>query len=802
MPLIIIGMVARSQLQRRLSEPDALEFVRRLVAARPGMHRTALADRLCEEFGFVDRRGGRRRSACLKALRVLGSRGCVVLPEPRTKTGPSAPRRLEAPVAPPCDVPQHVGALEGLDLVLVETEAQMRLWNELLLEEHPRGAGPFVGRQLRYLLASDYGWLGGLAFTSAARHLRDRDRWIGWDTETRRAQLDRVVSLARFLIRPSVACKNLASHLLSRALKRLPEDFEGRYGYLPYLVETFVDTGRHTGTCFQAANWIRVGASAGRGRRDRERRHPETAKDVYVYILQKDFRRRIGLPGGSGLGPLPVGAGLESGVWAEHEFGGAPLGDRRWSKRLVKSAMMQAEDPMRAFSGVARGDWAAVKGYYRLIDQPEDSAVTMENILAPHRERTIRRMKAQQTVLCIQDGTDLNFNGLAECEGLGVIGTNQTGAESRGLHLHSTLAVSGEGLPLGVLRAQCGAPESRSKEDKRPAHAIPIEEKDTYAWILGLRDCRAVAAELPHTRVVSVMDREADFFELFDAWRSGDGNEGGSPKRAIDLLVRARYNRRTSGEKKLFDFVEASAVRARLEIFVSRQSARPKRSKQKARPKREERTAACVLRYRPVELRPPPYHGDKAPIGLWIIHVAEEEAPQGVRPLEWFLLTTRAVTTAEEAEQCLAWYGLRWRIEDWHRVLKSGCRVEELRHKTAERLKRAAAINAVLAWRIMLMTLLGRERADLPPEVLFSDIEIRVLRAFAHTRKDVKHPEKLGDAVRIVAKLGGYLGRKNDGPPGHQRMWIGYVLLQGMCSGFLLHEQMAAANPDARGSPE
>lgn len=781
------------------------------------MHRTELADRLCEEFGFIDGRGCRRRSSCLKALRVLASRDLFTLPAPTTKTGPSEPRRLDERVPPPDGVPASAGKVRGLQLVLVEREAgdrgspKMRLWNELFIEEHPRGAGPLVGRQLRYLVASEHGLLGGLAFASAALHLHGRDRWIGWNVETRRAQLDRLVGLSRFLIRPSVRCRNLASHVLALAIDRLRKDFQARYGYLPYLVETFVDTSIHTGTCFQAANWRHIGSTCGRGRQDRERASRETVKDIYIYELEKDFRRKMGLAPDAGLGALPLDIPSRSDRWAEQEFGGAPLGDARWSKRLVQSAMMQADDPMRAFSGVAEGNWAALKGYYRFIDQPDESAATMEHILAPHRERTLRRMQAQQTVLCIQDGTDLNFNALSTCDGLGTIGTNQTGATSRGLHLHSTLAVTGEGLPLGVLRTQCWAPQPRSEEDRRPSHQIPIEEKDSFAWIRGLRDCREAAAKMPHTRIISVMDREADIFELFDEWREDPG---------VDLLVRAQHNRRTmdlaiadrqeagddpTGDMpspNLFDRVKASEVRGWAEILVGRKSARPKRSKQKAQPKRKERIARCAIRYVPVELCPPFYHAEKAPVGLSIVHLVEENAPSGSRPIEWFLLTTWAITSVEEAQQCLAWYCLRWRIEDWHRVLKSGCKAEELQHKTAERLKRALAIRAVIAWRIMLMTLLGREVPELPAEVFFSDLELRVLRAFAGKRRDLKPPENLGAAVLLVAKLGGYIGRKNDGPPGHQRMWHGYVKLQGMCAGFLLADELwTGANPDARGSP-
>ena len=322
-------MVSQSQIQRRLAQPDAVEFVRQFNAAHPGMHRTHLADLICDRFGLVDARGRRRRAGCLKALRVLASRGIFVLPPPRTKPGRPTPRRLPQNVAPPQDVPPSAGQVRGLELVEVRSEAQMRLWNELFIMEHPRGAGPLVGRQLRYVIGSEHGWLGGLAFASPALKLEARDRWIGWDTETRRAYLDLVVGLSRFLIRPSVQCHNLASHVLGLAMKRLPQDFENRYGYRPWLVETFVDTSGFAGTCFRAANWIRIGASRGRGRQDRKRLGMETIKDIYVYELDKDFRNSMGLSAHHGLGPLPVDAGLAPEVWAEHEFGGAPLGDRR-----------------------------------------------------------------------------------------------------------------------------------------------------------------------------------------------------------------------------------------------------------------------------------------------------------------------------------------------------------------------------------------------------------------------------------------------------------------------------------------
>jgi hypothetical protein len=339
----------------------------------------------------------------------------------------------------------------------VNTPEQMQIWNELMIGEHPQGAGPLVGRQLRYLIGSRHGWLGGFGFAAAALQLADRDAWIGWDAEQRRAYLHVVVGMSRFLIRPSVQCRNLASKVLSMSLAALPDDFEQQFSYRPWLVESFVDTRCYSGACYQAANWIAVGKTKGRGRQDRFNQSALSPKAIYVYPIENDFRRRMGLSPNAGQGALGPVDGLEAAHWAQNEFGGAPLGDARLSKRLVNVAAAKAEVPDRAFSGVAKGDWAAVKAYYRMIDQPEESAINLSNILAPHRKRTVRRMMGQKTVLCLQDGSDLNYTNLDQCEGLGEMRTNQTRAKNRGLHLHSTLAVAPNGLPLGVLRAQCAA---------------------------------------------------------------------------------------------------------------------------------------------------------------------------------------------------------------------------------------------------------------------------------------------------------------------------------------------------------
>ena len=737
-----------------------------LMAAESFPSRTAAGRRVCEAFGFRDARGGLQQAGCVKALRVLEAAGRIALPEPLNRGGGRGPRDLGEAIPAAEGVPDRVEAVEGLRLVLVREEGERRRWNGLMAREHPRGAVRHTGAQLRYLIVSAHGTLGGMGFAASALALAARDRWMGWEERTRKRQLHRVVGMSRFLIREGVECRNLASKALGMVLGRLGEDFQQRYGYRPVLVETFVDEGEHAGTSLKASNWIRVGETAGRGR-FAATDGKVAVKAIYLYPLAEDWREQLGLVEPEPIQPLGCGEGLDREEWAENELGGARLGDERLSRRLVRSASVQAEAPMGSFSSAAQSDKAMVMGYYRMIDQPADSQVRPENILAPHRARTLRRMQGKEVVLCLQDGTDLNFAEHEGCRGLGLIRKNQSGSGTLGLHMHSTLVVDGEGVPLGVPQIQYEAPEAGGPKRK------PAGERKTRRWVEGLRECARLASELEGVRPVSVMDREGDSFELFvEQRRLG----------TVDLLVRAQHNRRLGRQlPKLFERVRAARAQAGMEIEVGRRSGRRATGQQKAGEKREARLARVGLRWRRVELAPP-RNSDftkEAPVRLNLVHVREDNAPEGVRPLEWFLLTSVGVKSSREAKQVLEWYRLRWRIEDWHRVLKTGCKVEYLGHRSGDRIERAVTIKAVIAWRLMAMTLLGRERPELPAEVLFSDMEILALKDFAQDRR-LSLPDNLGATVVTLAMLGGYLNRNNDPPPGHQKIWEGYVRLATM----------------------
>jgi hypothetical protein len=704
-----------------LSSRDAVSKVKDWLRKNKNKGRSALAQFLCGAFNIVDRLGKPRIAGVHVALRLLESRGFWKLPKAKDRVrSQQQPRRLNTAVPAPYGVPEQVEQVKGLRLVEVSTndDQLFRTWNELMLTEHPLKDCRLVGRQLRYLIDSEHGWLGAIGFGSCALRLSVRDEWISWDASTRKSYQDRVINMTRFLIRPQVHCQNLASRVLSQCLQQVGTDFNARYGFEPWLLESFVDTEQHLGTSYQAANWLPIGTTAGRGR-SAPTRPAKTRKAVYVYELARDWRSRMGLPALSEkIKPVDLEEAFHNGNWVEAEFGNVDLGHKDREQRLVRIVTAKAQQPSAPYTECFAGNRHELKAYYRFIDS-EAEEVNSESILHGHRERTIGRMKKCERVLAIQDTSDLDFSERLHCNGLGDIGKNQTGAVSQGLKMHSLLAVSEKGVPLGVLKTQIYA--SHYDETKK-AQDRPIEEKESYRWLSMIDDLNDAAEYVPGTEVIGVGDRESDMFELFDYRRRK------AP--GVHLLVRAKHNRcLEENSRKLFDHLDALPMMAQARIEVPRQREKKSKPSKPGRIALPARTAHVDVKWDKVTLSPPdtPQTRNLQPVEIYAVSVVERHPPEGAKALRWILLTTVPIRSRKEALRCLRWYTLRWRIEEWHRVLKSGCHIESHQHHTADRLARAICIDAVIAWRVMLLALLGREVPEMPCELMFSRWECSLL---------------------------------------------------------------------------
>ena len=711
-------------IKQRLGQPDNIAVVIKLLNAKPAPTRTQLAKEVCRRLDLRDPKGDWQVATTALALRDLEAQGHWTLPEPKRRgprTWSNAPTRLHQPVEAASRVPEQLEQIAGLQLVEVSDATQLLIWNELMIGEHPLHDARLVGRQFRYLLGSDHGWLGGIGFGSAALFLEGRDQWLGWSEAQRTAHLPRVINMTRFLIRPSVRCPNLASHVLGLCARRIAGDFERRYGLRPWLLESFVDRSAYVGTCYQAANWHLVGQTKGRGRNG-ARDAGKSRKDIYLYSLVDDIHATLGVERFPWTA-LESQDGLDGAGWAEQEFGTCALGDGRLTSRLVKLVRAAAAHPGASHAEAAGGDPYQLKAYYRFLNN-EAPELDVTSLLQTHRTQTLRRMKRYETVLIVQDTTALNFSSRPQCEGLGQTKANQTSAKTRGLKLHSCLAVAAEdGLPLGVLRLHGYAPAPANGKDLHR----PIEEKESHRWLAAYLDAKDLAPLLPGTHVVRVADREGDMFELFDLRRRQPGTKA-------DLLVRAKWDRNLAGtDATLFAELAAAPLARTVTIAVPRQREHLGKPSAPGRPALPAREAQVEVRFQEVTLQAPqpPQLRDRQPLRLWAVYLEEKHPPAGAAAVRWLLLTTVQVASAKQALQCLRWYCRRWRIEEWHRVRKSGCKILEHQNHAAEALLRAIALDAVIAWRIMLLALLGRTVPGLPCDLLFNPCECEVLEILA-----------------------------------------------------------------------
>jgi hypothetical protein len=399
--------------------------------------------------------------------------------------------------------------------------------------------------------------------------------------------------------------------------------------------------------------------------------------------------------------------------WCAYELAALDLGDQRRKQRAIQILEARWEQPQASFYGTF-SSWAAAKAAYGLIGhrRPE---ITLARLLEPHAQATQQRMAAEPLVLLPQDTTGLNYSGLKQTRGLGPLGDEK----GQGLWLHSLLAFRPDGVPLGLLDAQCWArPQNASSE--RGRNAKSIDEKESFRWIQAFQEAAAAARRMPQTQLVVLTDREGDLYELYDATQIGPDN--------LHVLVRAQHDRKLDCHKKLWAFMESQPVGQTRQLKLPRGHGQPAR------------TTQVQLRWASVTIESPAVGCKKGwpPLTLWAIWVHEPTPPAGVEPLEWMLLTDLPITTAEQAWEKVQWYCRRWGIEEWHRVLKNGCGVEQREFETAEHLQRALAFDLIVAWRVLACVKLGRALPQLPATVLYTPEELEVLQA-AVKKKNPAH---------------------------------------------------------------
>ena len=476
--------------------------------------------------------------------------------------------------------------------------------------------------------------------------------------------------------------------------------------------------------------------------------------------------------------------------WASDEFDEVDLGDKRLDARLVKLCDSFSEAPESPINQACE-DWAETKAAYRFFQNENVDAV---KIMTAHRGKTSVRAANHRTVLALQDTSYFIYTSHPKTKGLGEIslkkGKNMDKIYSNGLVMHTCLAVTTKGTPLGLLDQKIFVRKLRPEHERRSMggkyiqDVIPVEEKESYRWIEALD---ATAEATAGTKVVTVCDRECDFYDFFKV-----AEKNGNP-----VLVRASQNRTINRESryaekevdKLWDYIakQPEAGSYTVEISAVKQAKHCKG--------RTARKAEMSITFGAFRMNPPrnnPKHKTEIlpDIKMYVVYALEKDPPEGEDPVEWMLLANQPVTTLEEACERMRWYSLRWRIEMFFKILKSGFRVEACRLGTADRLMRYLTLMSIVAWRLFMITMVARTDPTLPCTHFLSEQEWTVL-AVKSLRGGIipATPPTISEALVWIAKLGGYLARKSDGPPGTLVLWRGWKRLTDLTEGWCLANQ-------------
>jgi hypothetical protein len=449
----------------------------------------------------------------------------------------------------------------------------------------------------------------------------------------------------------------------------------------------------------------------------------------------------------------------EDSRWIIEETKAANFGDKRLNKRYGDLLNSFASTPTKSIPASCKS-WGETLAAYRFLNHDN---VTETEILAPHKTATLERIKKEKIVLIPQDTTEIDFTGRKSLSGIGYL-TQESG---QGFYLHPSVAYTPEKCCLGVIDLQTWTRTTIGKRGQRKNK--PIEEKESYCWLKGYEAANEIALSSPTTMIVSISDREGDIYDVLEKLPSEENK--------AYWLIRSQHNRSILNEaSQKFDSQLRKSVGLSEPIgkMEFKMPAGISYRNTKRRHARTERLVRQEVRVCTVWLRPPRSKLKKfESIPINVVHCKEIDPPSGEEAVEWFLLTSIPIQDVETAMEVVNWYLCRWLIETFFKVLKSGCLVEELQFETLKGTINCIAFYMIVSWRIIYLTMLGRSCPEMDCSVVFETSEWQAVYAIVKKQSPPKKPPTLNEIILMIAKLGGFLGRKSDGYPGPQVMWIG-----------------------------
>ena len=436
------------------------------------------------------------------------------------------------------------------------------------------------------------------------------------------------------------------------------------------------------------------------------------------------------------------------------ELRGIHLGDKRLDERSQILISSLAINPQLSINASCDG-WNETHAAYEFLS---NSRVRPSKILCPHRMATLHRMRSHPVVLIPQDTTELDYTAHpakdAKCLNM---------QQRFGFYEHLQLAVTPEGLPLGVVGTESFDREPESLGKAHDRRTLAIEDKESNRWLEGYRNACAIQGLCPDTQVVSLADREGDIYDLYVEYRDHVGPRA-------EFVIRAQQARSTlerdpaAGPKA---FCKVLAEVRQSPLIETKTIDLPATSKRKAR-------QACLeIRAITVTVKPPHARKHLQPVTMNVVLVEEVGGPGDGTDVTWQLITSLPINTVEQVLLIVTYYQQRWSIEKYFKTLKTGCTVEGLLLETTARLKNALALYEIIAWRIMYLTHLGRTSPEVPCDQVFAAHEWKSVWYVTKNSPPPLKPPTLAEFIKLLTRLGGYNNRAKERQPGPLPFWIG-----------------------------
>jgi len=414
---------------------------------------------------------------------------------------------------------------------------------------------------------------------------------------------------------------------------------------------------------------------------------------------------------------------------------------------------------------------AKIKGAYELL---ENDFLQPELILEGHYRASLERLSHEPVILAPADTTSFNFSHLVQTEGLGPIGDSDH-PQQRGLWMHSTQAFTPEALPLGLVAVNFWARPPQGT-DERDRHQKAFEEKESVRWRQSWQACQALRAQLPsETVLVNIADMEGDIYEVFAAALA-------QPAPRAELLIRSRHDRKLQDQPQRFwDSLAGQPLAGSHEVRVPRHDPEPARN------------ATLQIRFQALRLEAPSRKANEPALQLWAVEAREEAPPEGAEPILWRLLSTLPVTNLQEAIQRVSWYAQRWSIEVFHKIVKSVCRAEAHQNETTPRLLRRLMLDLLVAWRIQVLTQVGRQYPNLPASDYFTDSEWKALSSYMNPGSPpATQAPSLGQMTHWIGRMGGFVKCKSNPQPGIITLGRGLARLNDLAAMWAIQETLHA----------